>query len=550
MTDRLGARFRDARWVAAWTLAGLALRAVLIGFTNRITGDGVGWYVPMARAFLQRRWEDGFDAYIPPVYSLTVAAVAKYLPVAAFTGPAQDAGAFELAGQIASALHGAATIPLVYLLARRVATRDVARVAAALAAVSPFMARFSARVMSESAYTFFFVLALLAGFRLLRARSIRAAAVFGLATGVACLNRPEAMGLLAVFGGWIGIPALTRRKGIAKALGLGAVVGAFFLAGAFPQIAITHAKTGAWTLSAKGGQIFKSSRTTDPLEREKWLYPAPKPKGGGESKREVESFGLLETVREDGPEFAGTYLANLGKLLAHLPGVTGFVLTAFALAGIAWRREVPRGEDERVALSVPAAYLLLLSLFHPAERFLIPLVPAILCFSAIGIVEAAARAARGEPAALASRLPRAARGGVAWWLVAAVLLTLPEALAPVRESGFSWYWSPEKRAGVWMRAHLPPGAKVMTRGSYIEAYYAGARVAYFPYAPYDEVMRYARRADVRYFLLDDTKTRRLRPGFLERVERTGDARLVRRFPMRDDTVSLYEVTPRDPKLSS
>ena len=78
-------------------VAGLALRAVLVGFTNRITGDGVGWYIPMARAFVEGRLDRGFDAYIPPVYSLSTAAVAKILPASAWTGPAGEAGALELA---------------------------------------------------------------------------------------------------------------------------------------------------------------------------------------------------------------------------------------------------------------------------------------------------------------------------------------------------------------------------------------------------------------------------------------------------------------------
>ncbi|MFQ5457807.1 MAG: hypothetical protein ACE5FC_05070 [Myxococcota bacterium] len=64
---KAGGKGGDVAWVIAWTLAGLALRALLIGFTNRITGDGVGWYMPMARAFFEGRWAEGLDTYIPPV---------------------------------------------------------------------------------------------------------------------------------------------------------------------------------------------------------------------------------------------------------------------------------------------------------------------------------------------------------------------------------------------------------------------------------------------------------------------------------------------------
>lgn len=554
MTETANGGRGDAAWVAGWTAAGLAVRALLAGFTNRITGDGVGWYVPMARAFVEGRLDRGFDAFIPPVYSLSTAFVARLLPQAAWHGPAADAGALELAGQITSVLYGAATIPLVYLLARRLAPpalgRPAARIAAALAAFTPWLARYGARVMTESAYTFFFALAILAGLALLARRSAMAAAVFGLSVGVACLNRPEAMGLLAVFGGWIGIPALWRRRAVPRALGLGVVVAIFFLAGAFPQMAITHARTGVWTLSAKGGVNFLSAHTKDPLARERWLYPAPRAKGdaakgGRKEPREskVKPFSLGGTILRHPMGFARDYVSALADLAVHVPVVIGISLTAFGLAGIFLRRGEPWTQGERVAASVPLAYLLAFSLFRAETRFLVPLVPVFLLWPSLGVLEVSRRIREGGLARIASRLPEGARRHPeAWVLGAALLLTLPETLDPVRQGGFRWYWSPEKEVGVWMRANLAPAPKVMTRGSYIEAYYAGARVAYFPFAPYDEIKRYVRRTEVRYILLDG-KTRRLRPGFMERLAADREARLVRTFDLGKDTEYLYEILP-------
>ena len=552
MTIRPIAGKGEGAWIAGWTVVGLTLRAILAGFTNKITGDGVGWYMPMARAFVQGRWREGLDAYIPPIYSLSTAAVARLLPACAWNGPAGDAGALELAGQITSVLYGAATIPLVYFLVRRIAppsrSRAVARMAAALAAVSPWAVRYGARVMTESAYTFFFTIALLAGFALLARRRVLAAAAFGLAVGVACLNRPEAMLLLPLFGAWIGVPALIRRRGVVRSLGLGIVVAMFFLAGVFPQMAITHAKTGVWTLSAKGGVNFLSAHTKDPLARERWLYPAPKREAREKpiqgKSHGPKPLGLVGYVTSHPLRFARDYLLTLADLAAHGPVVLGVLITGFGIAGIALRRGARTTFDERVAASVPLAYLLALSSFRAETRFLVPLVPVCLLWPAKGLIEVGLRLREGGFARIAARLPeRVRRRPEGWVLAAAILLTLPEALLPAHANGWSWYWSPEKRAGVWMRHHLPPRPKVMTRGSYIEAYYAGARVAYFPFAPYDDVMRYARRNNVGYILLDETKTRRLRPGFLDRIGTSGDVQRVRNFDMGNDTVTLYEVLP-------
>ncbi len=540
---REGAR-HDTAWIVGWTLVGTALRLVLIGFTNKITGDGVGWYIPLARSFFEGRWAEGFDAYIPPVYPLSVAAVARLLPASVWTGPVGDAGALELAGQLASTLYGAATLPLIYLLVRRLAPAShavpAARVAVALAALAPFLARYSARVMSESAYTFFFVLALLAGLALLRRRSAATAAGFGLAVGVACLNRPEAMGLLIVIGAWVAVPALVRPSALPRALGLGAIVAILFLVGLSPQIAATHARTGAWTLSAKGGQIFKSSHLKDPMARERWLYPPPKPGRAQEEPREPS--GALGYVRANPGAFLRHCAGTFAGLVGSIPPALGVAPLLLALAGSIRRRAVPRSPGERVAASVVIAYFLFLSLFHGSARFLLPLVPLGLLWSSLGVLEISERIRAGG--GRWARLPSPVRRDpLAWTFGAVLLLSLIEAAGPVYDHGWRWYWSPEKRAGAWMRANLPPRPKIMTRSSMIEAYYAGARVAYFPLAPYEEVMRYMRRTEVRYVLFDESKTIRLRPGFVEKFL-AGDGRLVREFDLGRKSVYLYEVLPK------
>jgi hypothetical protein len=501
MTVRQDGARHDAAWIAGWTLAGIALRLVLIGFTNKITGDGVGWYIPLARAFFEGRWADGFDAFIPPVYSLSVAFVAKLLPASAWTGPVADAGAMELAGQIASAAYGAATLPLVYLLVRRLAPVShavpAARIAVALAAIAP--------------------------------------------VGVACLNRPEAMGLLIVIGGWVGLPAIVRPAKLPRALGLGAIVAIFFVAGLSPQIAATHARTGAWTLSAKGGQIFKSSHLKDPLARERWLYPAPRPKraGAGEEEEEAQSFDAVAYVRSNPGTFLRHYVGTLALLLKNIQPALGVALLLLALAGTIRRRVIPRGEGERVAASLVITYLLLLSLFYGSARFLLPLVPFGLLWSSLGVLEVAGRI-RAIGAGW-TRLPaRVRRDPLTWTFGAVLIFSLIEASGPAYDHGWRWYWSPEKRAGAWMRANLPPQPKIMTRSSMIETYYAGARVAYFPFAPYEEVIRYLQRTEVRYVLFDESKTSRLRPGFVGRF-RASDARLVREFDLGRKRIYLYEV---------
>ncbi|MDP3937221.1 MAG: glycosyltransferase family 39 protein [Deltaproteobacteria bacterium] len=547
----------DAAWVIGWTLAGFALRALLIGFTNRIAGDGVGWYAPMARAFFEGRWSQGFDAMIPFVYSLCVAGVAHLLPAAAWQGPVADAGALELAGQLTSAIFGAAAVPLIYFLLRRLLPpphgRSAARMGAAMAAFSPFLSRFGAQVMTEPTYTFFFLLAFLAGVALLRRRTASSAALFGLAVGLACLNRPEAMGLLVVIGGWIAVPALMQARALWRAVALGAITLLFFLVGLLPQMAVTHAKSGVWTLSAKSGAIFKKSHLEGTLASEKWRYPAPEartdadaPAGqgnGAETAEADDSFNLVNYVRRNPGVFARHYVTALGEFVANVPAAMGYVLTPFLLVGLAARREIPRLRGEWVAASLVCAYLLMLSLFHFSLRFLAPVVPFGILWASVGLLETAARVGRAAP----GRLPEAVRRQPLKWIAAAALslLLVESVLINLSANHFRWYWSPEKRTGAWMRANLPPGAKVMTRSSMIENYYAGAHTSYFPYAPYEEVMDYIRRTEVAYVLFDEDKTTRLRPGFIEAFT-AGGGRLIHAFDYGRKKVYLYEVLPAAP----
>ena len=559
MTPDSGQSGGSARWVLTWTIAGLALRGLLIGFTNRITGDGVGWYIPMARAFFEGRWSDGFDVYVPPVYSIFVSAVARLLPAAVWQGPLGEAGALELAAQITSALFGTASIPLVYLLVRRLAPSsraiDAARVGVAMAAFSPFLSRLGAQVLTEATYTFFFLVAALAGLALLRERRPGRAALFGLAVGLACLNRPEAMGLLIIIGAWIGLPALLRPRALAGSAGLGLLVAAFFLVGLFPQMAVTHARSGVWTLSAKGGAIFKKSLLGDEVEKEKWLYPAPRAAGGAaeENSREEKKERAPEGSRMSIPGFIARnpllftrhYVTELLGFAANIPEVMGIGLLAFGLVGTLARRKIPRGPDEGVGASIPIAYLLMLSLFHSSERFLFPLLPFAILWSALGLQEVVGRLREGGTARWIARLPGGLRRRpMVWVFRAAMALLFVEAVGTTAHAHhYAWYWSHEKGVGAWMRENLPPGTKVMTRSSMIEAYYAGAPVAYFPLAPYEEVISYLRRTEVRYVLMDDRKTVRLRPEFFRRFT-AGDGAMVKTFDYGRKKVFLYEVKAR------
>ena len=115
----------------------------------------------------------------PPFYSFTIAAFALVT------------GSEEIAGRVVSLLAGIALPVLVYAIARQMYGLTVARIAAFLVAVSPFLIATSANVMTESLYLALLFGAIVLALRLLATFDWRDAAALGIAFGLAYLTRPE-----------------------------------------------------------------------------------------------------------------------------------------------------------------------------------------------------------------------------------------------------------------------------------------------------------------------------------------------------------------------
>ena len=191
----------DLRWCAALLVAALAIRLVWVltvdtGFgafsdpqwyfvtaknlahgdgltTTKITGLG---HVAGPGGAQTLRWPVG--------YSLSLAVFFKIF------------GATVITGKIVNAVAGAATVPLVYLVARRIFDRRVAITAGALAVIYPAHVIWSSVLYSDLLFSFAFsaalVVLLYAGAR----PSWRQALAFGLLLGYAAIIRPTATVLL------------------------------------------------------------------------------------------------------------------------------------------------------------------------------------------------------------------------------------------------------------------------------------------------------------------------------------------------------------------
>ncbi len=191
----------DVRWCGALLACALAIRLVWVltvdtGFgpfsdpqwyyvtatnlargngltTTKITGLG---HVAGPGGAQTLRWPVGYSLSLAPFFKLF--------------------GASVISGTVVNAIAGAATVPLVYLLARRIFDRRVAITAGALAAVYPAHIVWSSVYYSDLLFTLAFsaalVVLLYAGAR----PAPRQALAFGLLLGYAAIIRPTAAVLL------------------------------------------------------------------------------------------------------------------------------------------------------------------------------------------------------------------------------------------------------------------------------------------------------------------------------------------------------------------
>jgi hypothetical protein len=528
---------REWRTVLAWTLAAFALRlAVLLCFEHVISPDGVE-YVAHARSFAAGDVADGMSTYWAPLYPALVGLASLVF---------NDA---EFAGRFVSVVAGAALVIPAHRLVRRWYGRRVALTGAALVALHPLLVYYSTVLLTESTYTLFFTCGVLAGWSALKGTRARAYALAGAVFGACYLLKPEACGFIPLLLSMVfarrlltktslqGTKAGTRRAdaegtSMKARLHQSSILNALlpvagFFAAASPQLLYLRWSTGGWLLSGKTwGHILQGARLAggDPT-------PAP-------------LSGLND---------AATALVRLAKALRfeyeifNLIFPTVFVLlVALGLFRRRWTRS--RAVRELYLLAFVAATLAGYAVTLPNIRFLVPLLPLLLCWVSKGISEFAAwlhetlarlRVAEGFNAR-ASKL-------VAPLLVAVMVVSLaPLFVYLMRGDKWGDYYG-QKRAGVWIRER--EGARGSRAPSIIStvpvaAFYAGGRNVALKDEDYDSLVSRARREGAGYVVVNERDFKRmdsLRSLLDARAEHTG-LRLAREFDEPpDQRVLVYEV---------
>ncbi|MGH8013951.1 MAG: glycosyltransferase family 39 protein, partial [Candidatus Binataceae bacterium] len=178
----------------------LAIRLYLSLTSFCISGDGAA-YIGMARRFTAGHPAAAMRSVFSPLYPCLIAVMHYLVP------------GWELAGELVSVVTGTAAVLVIYYLMREVfERRDLALGAAALAAIHPELAAYSASVRTEAGFILLITTTALLIIRGLKRRRMALVIAAGACGGLAYLYRTEGVGLLLVCGLFIPAGALIWRR--------------------------------------------------------------------------------------------------------------------------------------------------------------------------------------------------------------------------------------------------------------------------------------------------------------------------------------------------
>jgi 4-amino-4-deoxy-L-arabinose transferase-like glycosyltransferase len=140
-------------------------------------------------------------------------------------GWAKAFGTGEIGLRSLSALFGAATVPVAYLIGRELVSHRAGLIAAAVTAVNPMLIWYSQEARSYALLVFFGALALLFFVRALRSGEGRDLALWALASGLALCSHYFAVFEVAIEAAWLLVALRSRWRLVLPAVGLVVAVG-------------------------------------------------------------------------------------------------------------------------------------------------------------------------------------------------------------------------------------------------------------------------------------------------------------------------------------
>ena len=470
---------------------GLRLYAVLMAQGIAIDSAEYGF---IARNFLKGHYIKGLSSPAPPFYPFLIFLFSP------------DSTHVEITGRLISLFFGTLTVPFLYYLIKEAIGQKEAILSALLYAFQPYLVTYSGMLLTEATYWGLLVLSVYFFWTGLKREKVWRAMLSGFFLGLAYLTRPEGIGYVLIYLGWVVVDGVLRKKWFKKLILIGVFIPSVFVF-VIPYVIYIHQETGQWLISKKAvehqSDLFKKrTEQADP------------------------SIGIEQNklVRWDSKVLWITH-----NIVHFLPSVTyrylrayHFSLWLFLCFGlIRVRRKVI--DYELFIASLVLFHLVSLSTFLPSSmRFSIPVIPLSLLWAGTGILEFKRYLEKikiSNPETI-----------ISLFVFLVILTQLPQSLKPERRHRVD-----QKNVGLWLEQNTPPDAIIMSNSPQ-EAFYADREFMMLPAGistpgnpgkSYNEIIRYAKTKGIRYILVDKN-THEMNPGFIESIQPTDLKEIFRR----------------------
>jgi len=232
-------RFFNDRYIWLLLIISLSVRIYLSVFTYVIKNDSVA-FMQNAKYFASGDFARGLGHDYHPLYSLIMAVLYKVVPN------------MELSGTIVSVFFGTLTVVAFYIIGKNIFDRKISFVSAIILAFHPYAVRFSADIISESTYFFFFISALGLGYFAITNRKFLLFVFAGICSALAYLARPEGIGVIIIVASFCALKDFSKIKALWKEkLVAILILIVSFLIFSMPYLVFIKKETGNWRLSKK-----------------------------------------------------------------------------------------------------------------------------------------------------------------------------------------------------------------------------------------------------------------------------------------------------------
>ncbi len=479
------------------------------GFTTFvITTDAVP-YIDQAKNFVEGTSESldysrttGLESSYHPLYPFLIAVLFKCI------------NNYEISAKAISMAMGVSLAAIVYIFGKRIFDSRIAFLCAILVAFHPYAARFSAEILSESTYFFFFTLAIGLGYIAVRNLKLLYYIGTGMSSALAYLARPEGVGVLVIVGFFTVFWRISNVEILwsRRLWCLTVMLLAFFML-ASPYLIYIKRQTGYWTLT-------KKKNLTELLGFENITERAASVDNRSTDRVRNESIRAKPQGKIWNAKYK-KYFNTLSFMISKFVSTYNPLLLLFLIIGLIKCKKVPISGMPGVYLGFVLAFyvfiLYALALvfsgtdhYYLSRRHLMPLViPTMFC-SAIG-VQTLCNWLEKKSAFQSARNNKYLNVNVILPVII-ICLILPKTLKFHRTERIG-----AKEAGYWLKENTQDTPAVIMGITPRIAYYAGGKHVYMNPGSYSEMISNARSSGVKYIEVYKEKITSICPDFFESI---------------------------------